>query len=131
MRCVARFRTRLQVCNFTKINTPPWVFFTFYKLYKWYQIAQRTTYEIRCPRVIPFRKCDSCFTPLYKFFTKIIIGNFPRQKLRNFLETFVVNVLQYLLICETGDLLRITNSFEKQLNLCFLTRLSLSKILSS
>ena len=26
-----------------KINTPPWVFFTFLKLYKWYQIAQRTT----------------------------------------------------------------------------------------
>ena len=24
----------------TKINTPPWVFFTFFKLYKWYQIAQ-------------------------------------------------------------------------------------------
>ena len=29
--------------NFTKINTHPWVFFTFFKLYKWYQIAQRTT----------------------------------------------------------------------------------------
>ena len=29
--------------NFTKINTPPWVFFTFFILYKWYQIAQRTT----------------------------------------------------------------------------------------
>ena len=26
---------------FTKSNTPPWVFFTFIKLYKWYQIAQR------------------------------------------------------------------------------------------
>ena len=23
--------------------TPPWVFSTFYKLYKWYQIAQRIT----------------------------------------------------------------------------------------
>ena len=31
-------------CNFTKINTPPWVFFTFFKLYKCYQIAQRITY---------------------------------------------------------------------------------------
>ena len=28
----------------TKINTPPWVFFTLFKLHKWYQIAQRTTY---------------------------------------------------------------------------------------
>ena len=26
---------------FTKSNTPSWVFFTFLKLYKWYQIAQR------------------------------------------------------------------------------------------
>ena len=34
-------------CNFTKINTLPWVFFTFLKLYKWYQIAQRTTYKVR------------------------------------------------------------------------------------
>ena len=33
----------LLACNFTKSNTPPWVFFTFFKLYKWYQIAQRTT----------------------------------------------------------------------------------------
>ena len=26
-----------------KSNTPPWVFFTFFKLYKPYQIAQRIT----------------------------------------------------------------------------------------
>ena len=32
-----------EACNFTKINTPSWVFFTFFKSYKWYQIAQRTT----------------------------------------------------------------------------------------
>ena len=31
-------------CNFTKINIPPWVFFAFFKSYKWYQIAQRITY---------------------------------------------------------------------------------------
>ena len=31
----------------TKSNTPPWVFFTFFKLYKWYQIAQRITYKHR------------------------------------------------------------------------------------
>ena len=28
----------------TKSNTPPWVFLTFLKLCKWYQIAQRTSY---------------------------------------------------------------------------------------
>ena len=27
-------------------NTPPWVFYTFFKLYKWYQITQRTTYVL-------------------------------------------------------------------------------------
>ena len=31
---------RFLASNFTKNNTPPWVFFTFLKLYKWYQIAQ-------------------------------------------------------------------------------------------
>ena len=30
----------------TKIKIPPWVFFTFFKLYKWYQIAQRITYDL-------------------------------------------------------------------------------------
>ena len=34
----------LQVFNFTKSNTPPWVFFMIFKLYKWYQIAQRITF---------------------------------------------------------------------------------------
>ena len=30
--------------NFTKSNTPPWVFFTFLKLCKWYQITLRLSY---------------------------------------------------------------------------------------
>ena len=34
-----------EACSFTKINTPPWVFFTFFKLYKYYQIARRTTHD--------------------------------------------------------------------------------------
>ena len=29
--------------NFTKINTAPWVFSTFLKLHKWYEIPQRIT----------------------------------------------------------------------------------------
>ena len=36
----------VKACSFTKINTPPWVIFTFFKLYKWYQIAQGTTYIV-------------------------------------------------------------------------------------
>ena len=31
-------------CNFTKSNTRPWVFFTLFKLHKWYQIVQRLTF---------------------------------------------------------------------------------------
>ena len=33
----------LKACNFTKSNTVPWVFCTFFKLYRFYQIAQNTT----------------------------------------------------------------------------------------
>ena len=38
-------------CNFTKINTLSWVFFAFFKSYKWYQIVQRSTCM---PYVYPF-----------------------------------------------------------------------------
>ena len=38
-------KLQASACNFTKSNTPLWVFFTFFKLYEWYQIAQRTTYN--------------------------------------------------------------------------------------
>ena len=34
-----------RACNYTKSNTPPWVFFMFFKLYKWYQVAQNITYK--------------------------------------------------------------------------------------
>ena len=33
-----------KACNFTKSNIDPWVFFIFFKLHKWYQIAQRISY---------------------------------------------------------------------------------------
>ena len=36
-------KLKAKACNFTKINTPPWVFFMFLKLYKWYQITQSIT----------------------------------------------------------------------------------------
>ena len=32
-----------KVFNFSKSNTPPWVFFAFFKLYRWCQIAQNMT----------------------------------------------------------------------------------------
>ena len=36
---------RASACNFTKNNTPSWAFFMFLKSYKWYQIAQSTSYR--------------------------------------------------------------------------------------
>ena len=33
--------------NFTKRNPPPWVLFTFFKLYKWYHIAQNISYDLK------------------------------------------------------------------------------------
>ena len=37
-----------KACNFTKSNTLPSVFFTFFKLYDWYQIAQRISNRSKC-----------------------------------------------------------------------------------
>ena len=39
-------KSQASAFNFTKSKTLPWVFFTFFKLYKWYQIAQRITYSV-------------------------------------------------------------------------------------
>ena len=35
-----------KACNIAKSNTPPWLFFTFLKLYKWYKIAQSIAYFV-------------------------------------------------------------------------------------
>ena len=37
------FIVNFEACDFAEGKTPPWVFFTFLKLYKWYQIAQNMT----------------------------------------------------------------------------------------
>ena len=39
-----------KACNFIKSNTPPWVFFTFIKLYKWYQMAHASNLKLDAPR---------------------------------------------------------------------------------
>ena len=40
-----QFTKRENTHGGVRTNTPPWLFFTFFKLYKWYQIAQRVTYR--------------------------------------------------------------------------------------
>ena len=39
-------KLRTKACNFTKSKTLPSVFFTFFKLYKWYKIVQSITFGI-------------------------------------------------------------------------------------
>ena len=74
MRLFARFGTILKnvknthsgvLLLFTKSNTPPWVFSTFFKLHKWYQIAPRTIHDYQ---------------------QSLIINNF-RQRIQKILET--------------------------------------------
>ena len=60
--CCANVKAK--ACNFTKIKTPPWVFFTFFKLYEWYQIAQRiknTPCKLRAAYTMinPFQPSDA------------------------------------------------------------------------
>ena len=40
--------------TFSKSNTLPWVFFTLFKLYKWYQIVQRITCYLNLSELIKF-----------------------------------------------------------------------------
>ena len=45
---------------FTKGSTPPWVFYTFFKLYKWYQIAQNIPYKFMIFEAVElFEGCDT------------------------------------------------------------------------
>ena len=37
-------KLQTSACNFTKSKTPPLVFLTLFKLYKWWQIAQSVSY---------------------------------------------------------------------------------------
>ena len=47
--CFARFG---KACNFTKSNCASWVFITFLKFYKWYQIAQCMTFRTWWPETV-------------------------------------------------------------------------------
>ena len=40
-------KLKASACNFTKSNTPPWVFFTIFKLYKWYQIVPSVSLNLK------------------------------------------------------------------------------------
>ena len=57
-------------CNFTKSNTLPWVFFTFSKFYRWYQIAQRITY-LGCYQYISVINSKGEYTDRSKFSSNV------------------------------------------------------------
>ena len=55
-RVLVSVKLQASACNFTNSNTPPWVFFTFFKLYKWYQIAQRTRIVLIGSRMLSWKR---------------------------------------------------------------------------
>ena len=69
-----------EACNFTKINTFPWVFFTFFRLYKWYQIAQRTTYLCHFFSLLWFLVFDVLFERIVETcsFTSFLLTFLPQ-----------------------------------------------------
>ena len=46
-RCVTFIKNQAEACNFIKSNSLPWVFFTFFRLYKWHQIAQSISQKLQ------------------------------------------------------------------------------------
>ena len=46
-RCVIFGKIAGLAFSVTESNTPPWVFFTFFKFWKWYQTTQRITLSFK------------------------------------------------------------------------------------
>ena len=40
-------KLQTEACNITKSNIPPWMFFTFFNLYKWYQIILSVSFNFK------------------------------------------------------------------------------------
>ena len=49
---------QIKAYNFPKSNTLPWGIVQFFKLYKWYQIAQSVSYEDKSSLTFHFHKVD-------------------------------------------------------------------------
>ena len=86
------FQQSYSLCNFTKSFTPPWVFFTFFKLYKWYQIQLwinfyqiffSTTWDI-VPSEISSKEQD--WTPVK--YLNVLNNNKTQKQLRHWTKIF-------------------------------------------
>ena len=61
------------LCKFTEIFTSPWVLFTFFKMYKWYQIAQSITYvDIIYHTKTKLKKANECLLDYLPNFLKFV-----------------------------------------------------------
>ena len=61
-------KLQTEAWNFTKSNTAPWVFFTFFKLYKWHQNAQ--SIGIISIKIFPERVSSSRQLNIWSFSTE-------------------------------------------------------------
>ena len=68
-------KLRPLVCSYTKSNACPWLFFTFLNLYKWYQIAQRTTYNYLHVIATFLASLSSCTKQNYSVTLKLSIAS--------------------------------------------------------
>ena len=66
-----------------KTNTPPWVFSTIFKLYKWYQIVQRITYMITVSYLSQYKSKHSLSMKFGQFISY--------YKWKNFIKKFFWN----------------------------------------
>ena len=69
--CYFQQSCRLKACNYTKSNTPLWVFFTFFKLYKWYQIPQNIWQSLELLNVFVTLLSQQFFWKSKTFFKKL------------------------------------------------------------
>ena len=84
--------------NFTKSNSPPWVVFTFFKLYKWYQFAQNIYF---CCHDISLEKLNLTTRISTQTFNKLLFGNFSGS----------LSELQYSIITHVIDIWNLLTYF--------------------
>ena len=88
-------KNQANVKMFTKINTPPLVFFTFLKLYKWYQIAQCITYGDKMITISSIRYKNEQSDCNYIYMIMTVLHN---VKMTKWLQKFLTEVMIIIMI---------------------------------
>ena len=81
--------------NFLKSNTPSWVFFTIFKLCKWYQIVQRMIFFYILSLEVT-RRVDFKITPFYltakgQYFQ---FNDFMKMSITDMCKTYLIYTLK-------------------------------------